>query len=49
MNFGVDTDKNSWELHDEGQRYNAEVKALIDAGIHSKLQIRLRNYPIHRL
>ena len=34
MNFGVDTDKNRWELHDEGQRYNAEVKALIDAGIH---------------
>jgi len=34
MNFGVDTKKNRTELHAEGQRYNAEVKALIDAGVH---------------
>ena len=34
MNFGVDTKKDRWEQHAEGQRYNAEVKALIDAGVH---------------
>ena len=34
MNFGVDTKKDRWEQHKEGNRYNAEVKALIDAKVH---------------
>ena len=35
MNFGVDKSKGDrWQQHAEGQRYNAEVKALIDAGVH---------------
>ena len=34
MNFGVDTKKDRWAQHAEGNRYNAEVKALIDAGVH---------------
>ena len=34
MNFGVDTKKDRWQQHAEGNRYNAEVKALIDAGVH---------------
>ena len=34
MNFGVDTKKDLWEQHKEGNRYNAEVKALLDAGVH---------------
>lgn len=34
MNFGVDTKKDRWEQHKEGNRYNAEVKALLDAGVH---------------
>ena len=33
MNFGVDT-KKDLEQHKEGNRYNAEVKALLDAGVH---------------
>jgi len=36
MNFGVDTKKDRWEQHAEGQRYNAEVKALLDDGIIEK-------------
>ena len=36
MNFGVDTKKDRWEQHAEGQRYNAEVKALLDDGIVEK-------------
>ena len=35
MNFGVDKSVgNRWEQHANGQRYNAEVKALLDAGVH---------------
>ena len=34
MNFGTNETKDRWEQHKEGNRYNAEVKALIDAGIH---------------
>ena len=39
MNFGVDKSKGDrWQQHAEGQRYNEEVKALIDAGVHIKTQ-----------
>ena len=35
MNFGVDKAKGDrWKQHADGQRYNEEVKSLIDAGIH---------------
>jgi 7-carboxy-7-deazaguanine synthase len=35
MNFGVDKSVGDrWEQHANGQRYNAEVKALLDAGVH---------------
>ena len=34
MNFGTKQKKNFREQHKEGNRYNAEVKALIDAGVH---------------
>lgn len=34
MNFGLPKDKNRWEKHAEGEKYNPEVKALLDAGIH---------------
>ena len=45
MNFGVDTKKNRTELHAEGQRYNAEVKALIDAGVHKTTE-KFEDLPI---
>ena len=34
MNFGTGETKDRWTLHKEGKRYNDEVKALIDAGVH---------------
>ena len=34
MNFGTNETKDRWEQHKEGSRYNAEVQALIDAGVH---------------
>jgi organic radical activating enzyme len=35
MNFGVDKSVgNRWEQHAKGERYNAEVKGLLDAGVH---------------
>jgi 7-carboxy-7-deazaguanine synthase len=35
MNFGVDKSVGDrWEQHARGERYNAEVKALLDAGVH---------------
>ena len=34
MNFGTDEKRNRTELHADGIRYNAEVKDLIDAGVH---------------
>ena len=34
MNFGVDTKKDRWEQHKEGQRYNAEVANLIATDVH---------------
>ena len=45
MNFGVKTDKDRWEQHAEGQRYNAEVKALIDAGVHETAE-KFEDLPI---
>ena len=34
MNFGTNEKRNRTELHADGIRYNPEVKALIDAGVH---------------
>ncbi len=34
MNFGTNEKKDRWEQHKEGNRYNAEVKELLDAGVH---------------
>ena len=45
MNFGVDTKKNRTELHAEGQRYNQEVKDLIDADIHKTTE-KFEDLPI---
>jgi organic radical activating enzyme len=45
MNFGVKTDKDRWQQHAEGQRYNAEVKALLDDGIVEKTE-KFEDLPI---
>jgi len=45
MNFGVDTKLDRWEQHAEGQRYNAEVKALIDAKVHETTE-KFEDLPI---
>jgi len=45
MNFGVDTKKNRTELHAEGQRYNQEVKDLIDADVHKTTE-KFEDLPI---
>ena len=45
MNFGVDTKKDRWQQHKEGNRYNAEVKALIDAGVHETTE-KFEDLPI---
>jgi 7-carboxy-7-deazaguanine synthase len=45
MNFGVDTKKDRWEQHKEGNRYNAEVKALLDDGIVEKTK-KFEDLPI---
>ena len=34
MNFGTDEKRDRWQQHADGQRYNAEVKALLDEGVH---------------
>ena len=34
MNFGTDEKRDRWEQHKAGKKHNAEVKALIDAGVH---------------
>ena len=34
MNFGTDETRDRWEQHKAGKKHNAEVKALIDAGVH---------------
>ena len=48
MNFGVDT-KKDLEQHKEGNRYNAEVKALLDAGVHKTTEKFEDLSIIHRL
>ena len=45
MNFGLPKDKNRWEQHKEGNRYNLEVKALLDAGIVEKTK-KFEDLPI---
>ena len=39
MNFGLPKGKDRWEQHAEGNRYNPEVKALIDAGVHKSTTV----------
>jgi organic radical activating enzyme len=45
MNFGLPKDKDRWTQHAEGNRYNPEVKALIDAGVHKTTE-RFEDLPI---
>ena len=45
MNFGLPKDKDRWEQHAEGNRYNAEVKALLDNGIVEKTE-KFEDLPI---
>jgi 7-carboxy-7-deazaguanine synthase len=46
MNFGVDKSVGDrWKQHAEGNRYNAEVKALLDAGVHETTE-RFEDLPI---
>jgi 7-carboxy-7-deazaguanine synthase len=45
MNFGLPKGKNRWEKHAEGERYNPEVKALLDAGVHETTE-RFEDLPI---
>src|SRR6056300_999772 len=46
MNFGVDKSVGDrWQQHADGNRYNAEVKALIDSGIVEKTE-RFEDLPI---
>jgi len=45
MNFGLPKDKDRWEQHAEGNRYNPEVKALIDAGVHKTTE-KFEDLPI---
>ena len=45
MNFGLEKGKDRWEKHAEGERYNPEVKALLDAGVHETTQ-RFEDLPI---
>jgi len=45
MNFGLPKNKDRWEQHAEGNRYNPEVKALIDAGVHKTTE-KFEDLPI---
>lgn len=45
MNFGLPKEKDRWQQHKEGNRYNAEVKALIDAGVHKTTE-KFEDLPI---
>ncbi len=45
MNFGTDEKRDRWEQHADGQRYNAEVKALLDAGVHNTTE-KFEDLPI---
>jgi len=45
MNFGTDEKRDRWQQHADGQRYNAEVKALLDAGVHETTE-KFEDLPI---
>ena len=45
MNFGLPKDKDRWEQHAEGNRYNPEVKQLIDDGVHETTE-KFEDLPI---
>ena len=45
MNFGTGETKDRWTLHKEGKRYNDEVKALLDAGVHKSTE-KFEDLPI---
>ena len=49
MNFGTGETKDPSTLHKEGKKYNDEVKALIDAGVHKKTENLRTHAPTHRL
>ena len=45
MNFGTGETKDPSTLHKEGKKYNDEVKALIDAGVHKTTE-KFEDLPI---
>ena len=45
MNFGLPKDKDRWEQHQEGNRYNPEVKELIDNKVHETTE-KFEDLPI---
>jgi 7-carboxy-7-deazaguanine synthase len=45
MNFGLPKDKDRWEKHAEGERYNPEVKDLIAKDVHNTTE-RFEDLPI---
>ena len=45
MNFGLPKDKDRWKQHAEGNRYNPEVKELLDAGVHKTTE-KFEDLPI---
>ena len=45
MNFGLPKDKDRWKQHAEGNRYNPEVKELLDAGVHETTE-KFEDLPI---
>ena len=45
MNFGLPKGKDRWEKHAEGERYNPEVKDLIEKGVHKTTE-RFEDLPI---
>ena len=45
MNFGTDEKRDRWEQHKAGKKHNAEVKALIDAGVHESTE-KFEDLPI---
>ena len=45
MNFGTNETRDRWQQHADGQRYNPEVKALLDAGVHKTTE-KFEDLPI---
>jgi organic radical activating enzyme len=45
MNFGTDEKRDRWEQHKAGKKHNAEVKSLIDAGVHETTE-KFEDLPI---